>query len=652
MTKGPSLINKQVGKYLIINEISRGGMGIVYLGQHVTLNRYAAVKMLFPHLAAEASFVKRFREEMNAMSKVKHPNIVDILDYEEAHGTYFIIMEVVVGRPLEFLLKEFGPMAIHPAAAILRQVLAAIGFAHDKNILHRDIKPSNIIIDENGNVKVLDFGIAKIIGGENLTQTGFMVGSPHYISPEQAQGEPVVRASDLYSIGVVLFQMLTGRPPFVAESPVAVVMAHIREEPPKPSSLNPNIPPQMEKLILKCLDKKPERRYQNAREMTDALEAVVAASPGGVKSDQKLAKQAFIQTDPTMFIDSNDKTMVDIARQDPIEAAAEKQRKENRRSIVETVRQKLTAISWQHAAITVLCAGIIGFGTWLGLTESGRGIITSSTAFFSAKPTPTSIPSTASALTIPSIIPRDLPDRFGVILGIDFELVPSGRFVMGAQKPTGALDDTPVHDVQLDRYMISRYEITNRQYEMFIRETGYPSPEHWNGRLCPAGLEDLPVTRVSWIDADLYCKWMTQKTGLTFRLPTEAEWERAAGSGGSYPWGDKWSGSNGNTEEAGRKSPVSGGAFASDKSTSGIFDMGGNVREWVNDFYSMSAYASMQPRNPTGPNPTDKRVVRGGAFNLPYKEARVTRRDSAASSHREDNLGFRIVLTYQNFSES
>lgn len=649
MIKGPNLINKQVGKYLIINEISRGGMGIVYLGQHVTLNRYAAVKMLFPHLAAESSFVKRFREEMNAMSKVKHPNIVDIYDYEEANGTYFIIMEVVVGRPLDFLLKEFGPMALQPAAAIIRQVLAAIGYAHEKNILHRDIKPSNIIIDENGNVKVLDFGIAKIIGGENLTQTGFMVGSPHYISPEQAQGEPVVRASDLYSIAVVLFQMLTGRPPFEAETPVGVVMAHIRNEPPKPSSLNPNIPPELEKFVLKCLEKRPERRYQNAKEMQAALDAVIASSPQTSDiTDQNMAKRAFTQSDPTMFLDSADKTLVDMARCDPIEAEAAKQRKANRPSIGSRIAVMFRWLTWQHAAIGVLVLGIVGIGIWLKSSASGQRLIESTLKLTASKPVPTPQPATMD-LTAYDIIPRDLPDKFGVILGIEFELIPSGKFVMGVQKSTGALDDTPAQEIHLDRYMISRHEITNRQYELFIRETGYAPPDNWKAGSCDVEQLDHPVNRVSWYDADMFCKWLSRKTGVTFRLPSEAEWERAANSGGKFPWGDRWSGANSNTLEAGKNAPLPVGTLQTDKSSSGIFDMGGNLREWINDFYSMSAYASMQPRNPVGPNQTDKRVIRGGAFNLPYVDARVTRRDSSAATLRDENLGFRIVLTYENF---
>jgi eukaryotic-like serine/threonine-protein kinase len=651
MSQAPSLINKQVGKYIISNEISRGGMGIIFLGKHVTLNRYAAIKMLFPHLAGEANFVKRFREETNAMSKVKHSNIVDIYDYEEAHGTYFIIMEVVVGRSVESYLKEVGPMTPGAAARIIRQVLDALEYAHEKGVLHRDIKPSNIMIDQNGLVKVLDFGIAKIIGGENLTQTGFVVGSPHYISPEQAQGESVGQASDLYSVAVVLFQMLAGRPPFVSETPVGVIMAHIKDAPPKVRKFNPNISPSLEKFVLKGLEKKPENRYQTAKEMREAMDKIILpAEYVPVDLLVSPAQKAELQAEATSLMSASPAGESPDIRSGSGVKSTPSNRKFSLISVVDygiLIISDVLHLSWRKTAGWTALLLIVAAGIWLSVSIKGRTFVSDSyhsiSQRFASQPRQAETPS-------PFIlaIPQHLPDRFGNILGIDFELIPSGTFTMGG-KPgtTGALDDTPDHEVLLDAYMISRSEITNRQYSMFVRDTGYAPPANWPSHEYESGQSSYPVTNVSWFDANVYCQWLSRKTGLTFRLPTEAEWERAANSGGKYPWGDRWTGKNANTIEAGLAKPSEAGAFSSDNSLSGIKDMGGNVREWVNDNYSMSAYAIPARKNPQGPDTGDKRVVRGGAFDLGYQDARITRRDSQKPTGKEDNLGFRIVLQQQ-----
>jgi eukaryotic-like serine/threonine-protein kinase len=647
MGQTPQLLNKEVGKYLIMNEISRGGMGVIFLGKHTTLNRYAAVKMLFPHLAAETNFVKRFREEMHAMSKLKHPNIVDIYDYEEAFDTYFIIMEIVVGRSLESLMGEVGSLDSETAIQIVRQILQALAYAHKQGILHRDIKPSNIMITDQGMVKVLDFGIAKILGGENLTQTGFMVGTPQYISPEQAKGEDLSPGSDLYSVTAVLYEMLAGEPVFKAESPVALAMAHIKESPGKARKINPEISQAAEKILMKGLMKDPGKRFKSANEMIEALDRIHA--PSETKTGKKEAvKKMYDQVAPTMI--EGRETIDSLASIDPT-APTPPEFKIKKAKGDSWIGQTWAAFTSSLGDIRISKIAAIGFVTliiagiaWMGISPAGRQF-----SMDSWKSITSLFVSMDQEIVQEPVrqysIPQTVPKAYGNILGIAFEVIPSGKFTMGVKSgSTGTLDDSPDHDVTLSSFLISRYEITNEEYAMFLQDTSYPEPPHWISKMCPEGKELYPVTNVSWIDAVTFCRWLSRKTGLVFRLPTEAEWERAAYSGGKYPWGDRWRTKSANVREAEYESSVPVGSCKADCTLSGLFDMGGNVREWILDYYSMSEYAVVRDKNPKGPSSGKKRVVRGGSYAKPFKESRVTRRDNMNPRRKMDDLGFRVVL--------
>ncbi|MBN1552821.1 SUMF1/EgtB/PvdO family nonheme iron enzyme, partial [bacterium] len=608
-------------------------------------NRYAAVKMLFPHLAGERNFVKRFREEMQAMSKLKHPNIVDIYDYEEAYETYFIIMEVVVGRSLDTMIKETGVLDIDTSVSIIRQVLKALQCAHSKGIFHRDIKPNNIMINDAGLVKVLDFGISKIIGGENLTQTGFMVGTPQYISPEQAKGEPITAASDLYSVSVVLFEMLTGEPPFKAETPVALAMAHIKDTPTKPKKINPNVTSAMDRFIMRGLEKNPSKRFASAEEMLSELDRICPAEKDFSEKTPRTLQPVISKPgkDQKERLFSDDSSQETILRED-IDVHSDKTLMQP--SYVPFIQRwilNIKSMSYPRMIGYFIFLTIIAGILWLSLTSSGRSVFLDSyhsvAAMFAEEEIVEAEPETRYFA-----IPENVPKAYGNVFGITFEVIGAGEFTMGA-KPgsTGALDDSPDHKVYLDTFLISHYEITNKEYAMFIQDTGYPAPPYWNNGTYPAGKQNRPVVQVSWFDAKAYCNWLSQKTGLSFRLPTEAEWERAANAG-KFPWGDRWRTGAANVLENGTDEPVDIGSFDSDKSLTGVYDMGGNIREWTQDYYSMSEYAVSKYRNPSGPNNGNKRVVRGGAFNLTFKESRVTRRNSADPRSQRENLGFRIVL--------
>jgi serine/threonine-protein kinase len=237
-------------------------MAEVYRAHDRLLDRPVALKILFPELSVDRAFVERFRREAQAAANLSHPNIVPVFDWGEDSGTYFIVMEFIDGRALSSILRGAGPMHPDRAAEIAADVAIALAYAHRHGVIHRDVKPGNVLITEDGIVKVTDFGIARAINTEeSLTQTGAVMGTATYFSPEQAEGMGVDSRSDIYSLGVVLFEMVTGRPPFLGDTPVAVASKHVRENPPTPREINPAVPPDLEAIILKCLAKQPEYRY-------------------------------------------------------------------------------------------------------------------------------------------------------------------------------------------------------------------------------------------------------------------------------------------------------------------------------------------------------------------------------------------------------
>jgi eukaryotic-like serine/threonine-protein kinase len=260
-------------RYRMVRKLGGGGMADVYLAEDTELGRRVAIKILHERYANDDQFVERFRREATHAAGLSHPNIVSIFDRGETNGSYFIVMEYVEGRTLKELIRSRGPCPVPVAIAYTRQVLAALRFAHRNGVVHRDIKPHNVIVDPEGVVKVTDFGIARA-GASQMTEEGAIIGTAQYLSPEQARGAPVDQTSDLYSCGIVLYELLTGDVPFTGETPVEIAMKHLSEVPDAPSAHRAEIPPDLDLVVVRALAKEPADRYPSAAAMDADLETV------------------------------------------------------------------------------------------------------------------------------------------------------------------------------------------------------------------------------------------------------------------------------------------------------------------------------------------------------------------------------------------
>ena len=273
------------GRYRVLRKLGSGGMANVYLAEDQELGRNVAIKILDDRHASDAQFVERFRREAKNAAGLSHPNIVSIYDRGEADGTYYIAMEYLDGRTLKELINARGPTPPKIAIEYTRQILAAVGFAHKNGIVHRDIKPHNVLVDSEGRLKVTDFGIARS-GTSQMTEVGSIIGTAQYLSPEQARGSSVGPSSDIYSVGVVLYEMLTGELPFTGETPLEIAMKHLSAIPDPPSRKNPAVSRDLDLIVLRALAKNPKNRYQSAEEMDADLERV-ARGLGGERRDRE-----------------------------------------------------------------------------------------------------------------------------------------------------------------------------------------------------------------------------------------------------------------------------------------------------------------------------------------------------------------------------
>jgi len=335
-------------RYALESKVGEGGMAITYRARDLLLNRIVAVKLMREQFTADPQFVERFRREAQSAARLAHENIAGVYDTGRCNGSYYIVMEFVEGTDLKQRLRREGPLPVLTALEISRQIAAALDAAHRGGLVHRDIKPHNVLMNQEGKVKVTDFGIAKL--ASESEDTGVIIGSVHYISPEQARGEATTPSSDIYSLGAVMFEMLTGHTMFEAENAMAVAHKQIYDKPPLPRTLRPDIPPAVESMVMRCLEKDPRARYHSAAE----LQAVIAQLIG------QLAQEATIVINPSA--PSMDATIV--IRTPASKPAAANSYLPRRTEPIEEPRRNGSGLGWLIGILALLLASVVGFGAY------------------------------------------------------------------------------------------------------------------------------------------------------------------------------------------------------------------------------------------------------------------------------------------------
>ncbi|MHB8124230.1 MAG: Stk1 family PASTA domain-containing Ser/Thr kinase [Desulfitobacteriaceae bacterium] len=284
------------GRYEVIEKIGAGGMAIVYKAKDLLLNRVVTIKVLRDQFVTDEDFIRRFRREAQSAASLSHPNIVSIYDVGKDGDMEYIVMEYIEGRNLKEIIREYAPLSTEQALHLARQLGEALSHAHQHHIIHRDIKPQNILITEDGRAKVTDFGIARAVSSATVTHTGDIIGSVHYLSPEQAKGVLSNEQSDIYSLGIIIYELLTGKVPYDGETPIAIALKHLQEQPLSPSKLNPRIEPELEAVVMRAIAKSPEARYSSVLELMEDLRKVQA----GCKVT-RVIDQGFIDHDTTQI---------------------------------------------------------------------------------------------------------------------------------------------------------------------------------------------------------------------------------------------------------------------------------------------------------------------------------------------------------------
>jgi eukaryotic-like serine/threonine-protein kinase len=619
-----NLVGQSFGRYRILEPLGQGGMATVYKAYDTRLEREVAIKVIRTELFGRAmlgELLQRFEREAKALARLVHPNIVNVIDYGEAGGTPYLVMPYLTGGTLKQRLGR--PIPWQEAARLLLPIARALQYAHQQGIVHRDVKPANILISPSGEPMLSDFGIVKMLGveeGQSLTNTGAGIGTPEYMSPEQGLGQTVDGRTDIYSLGVIYYEMVTGQKPYAADTPMGVLVKHLHEPLPRPGEKAPGLPEAVENLLLTALAKQPQERYSDMGAFAQALEGLA----GGQAGSQAQAAEAKKQRSPIP-----DRQASPAGGTRPTELLPDQTARPRRRPWL--------FWGWVTGVVALVVLVLVAFS----LRGPAAGLPTlTPTSTFTPVDTATPASTPTSTLGIGSTWTRPAD-------GMVMMYVPAGDFLMGSPDDTGGDNEHPEHTVYLDAFWIDQTEVTNVMYAQCVEKgacqppqdkSSYTRSSYYGG----PEYDEYPVIYVDWNHASAYCQWAGSG------LPSEAQWEKAARGpdGSAYPWGNDTpscslanfggtSGCVGDTSKA--------GSYPSGASIYGALDMAGNVEEWVNDWYGETYYSQLPQSNPQGPTSGTIRVLRGGSYLYDESRMRAAYRGALDPAYPYFDFGFRCA---------
>ncbi len=663
MADSASLVGVSLGQYKIVSLIGKGGMAAVYKATQASINRTVAIKVLPRSLMHDDTFMERFRREAEVVARLEHFHILPIYDYGEYDGMPFIVMRYLEGGTVQDRIKQ-GALSWQEIVRITSHVAEALDYAHNRNVVHRDIKPSNIMLDAEGNAYLADFGIAKVQEGTSQLTGSGIVGTPAYMAPEQSEPGLPTPSMDVYALGCTVYEMITGRVPYVADTPIAQILMHIQQPVPSLLDFDPQIPAEIDDVVRRAMAKNPADRYQTAGQFSRALQTVAATVGDMQRSPQQMSTTtATLPGAPSPAAPTRKGTAA------PLPATAMAQTKPRRSLLI--IGGGIVAVVMVVVGIVVTLSIVGGRGkVQANATATSEGAtrqamlaeeaLPTSTPTVTATPTKTPTPTVTEALLTstptqtlpPTETPTATPlPQIAYLRGVPMVLVPEGPFIMGVDDLNAPPRERPAHEVYLSAFYIDQTEVTNQYYRACVEGGGCQRPAFtalmiWDDYFDNERFNLYPVAFISWDEAQNYCRW---RGG---HLPTEAQWEKAAlydpvtsEKRELFPWGpynpDLFYANFGSN--IGRPEPVAqrpGGI-----SPVGAYDMAGNMIEWVYDWYQDNYYEQSSYQDPTGPAQGTDKVLRGGWWDSRGRNLSSTYREYIGPGTRQNYIGFRCAYT-------
>ncbi len=626
------LIGQNFGRYKILELLGEGGMATVYKAYDTRLEREVAIKVIrreaFPPDEMEM-LLKRFERESKSLGRLSHPNIVGVIDYGDFEGQPYLVMEYLSGGSLKDRLGR--PMPWREAIQLILPIAYALDYVHDHSIINRDVKPSNILMTDKGQPMLTDFGLVKLFGEKekdatNLTSSGTGLGTPDYMAPEQWTGEPTVQ-SDLYSLGVVLYEMITGHRPYTADTPAGVLLKQATEALPLPKLYIPDLPRDVESVLLKALAKNPADRYTGMHIFIEELQNLLA----GREVAAATIKTSRLREQMTGKVDR---------------------------------KQNAALLPARKKVFPILAIAVVGFFVLLVALGGGYFLLTTPgilsplpTPTKLVLPSPTEIPPTQEIIP-PTVMPTEAatalptetsePVEIKDIKNVPMRLVPAGEFTMGSDD-TGDVGSRPAQTVYVDAFYMDKFEVSNEMYDACVYAVECRRPQQGgsatrNTYFSNPVFANYPALYIDWKMANAYCEWRGA------RLPTEAEWEKAARGTDArmYPWGNQ----EPDCSLANRVGCVADTTpvdqHEKGQSPYGVYGLSGNVWEWTSTLFKKYPYDATDGRE--DPDKLGERIARGGSWHVFGGNSGNVRADTRLKldpGYFGGYVGFRCVVSVE-----